>query len=359
MRPLLYAIAALVAASSASAGPVPADSIRWRLAGEEARLTTFGGRPARYLRYAEARLTDAAFVTGVIEFDVAFGTTQSFPGLAFRGQDDANYERLYFRPHESGQLDAIQYTPVFHGSNAWQIYYGDGYMASRSFRFDSWMHVRLEVADQSARLLIDGEPALAIPDLKRERRPGYLALIGGAGTYFADFGYEPGTPPAVRPPRQPQLPPGLVRQWGVSPALSEADAFATAADERAAVNWTPLQVETNGIANLARVANFTADRPMSLTRVTVESEGERTVRMRFGFSDKVAVFLNGTLLYVGEDSYQSRDFRFLGTVGLYDSLFLHLRSGANVVLLVVNESFGGGAAIAVFDDASGLRIKAP
>ena len=98
---------------------------------------------------------------------------------------------------------------------------------------------------------------------------------------------------------------------------------------------------------------------MSLAKVVVESQGERTVRMRFGFSDKVAVFLNGSLLYVGEDSYQSRDFAFLGTVGLYDSLFLHLRSGANEVLFIVNEAFGGGAVMAVFDGMEGLNIDAP
>lgn len=359
MRPLLWVTAALVVASRASAGPVPLDSIRWRLAGEEASLTTYAGRPARYLRNAEARIVDAAFLTGVIEFDMAFGAAQSFPGLVFRGQDDANYERLYFRPHQSGQLDAIQYTPVFHGSSGWQIYYGEGYMASRRFRFDDWMHVRLEVAEQSARLFIEGEPALVIPDLKRESRAGYLAVIGGAGTHFADFRYEPGTPSAVPPPRHPQAPPGLVSTWAVSPALSEADAFAAAAQDRLGLSWTSLPVETNGVANLARVAEFTAERPMAVARVVVESQGERTVRMRFGFSDKLAVFLNGAILFVGEDSYQSRDFRFLGTVGLYDSLFLHLRSGANVVLLVVNESFGGGAAMAVFDDMNGLRIKEP
>jgi hypothetical protein len=142
--------------------------------------------------------------------------------------------------------------------------------------------------------------------------------------------------------------------------LPEAEAFAAAsANKLSTLKWTTLSVETNGVANLARVSVFAADRPMSLARVVVESDAERTVRMRFGFSDRVAVFLNGTLLYVGEDSYQSRDFRFLGTVGLYDSLLLPLRRGANDVLLVVNESFGGWAATAVFADMNGLQIRAP
>jgi hypothetical protein len=193
-----------------------------------------------------------------------------------------------------------------------------------------------------------------------ERRPGYLALTGGAGAYFAGFRYEPGTPSAVPPPRQPQPPPGLVRTWAVSPALPEAEAFAAAAANKlSTLKWTTLFVETNGVANLARVSVVAADRPMSLARVVVESDAERTVRMRFGFSDRVAVFLNGTLLYVGEDSYESRDFRFLGTVGLYDSLFLPLRRGPNDILLVVSESFGGWAAMAVFADMNGLTIRAP
>ena len=361
MKALLCALTALVAIPRATAEPVPPDSRRWRLSGEEARVTEFHGRPAHYLRYGEARLADAAFETGVIEFDIAFSAAQSFPGLMFRGQDDANYESVCVRPHESGQPDAIQYTPVFHGSNAWQIYYGEGYTAATTFRFDEWMHVRFEVADHSARLFIDGaEPALTIPDLKMERRPGYLALTGGAGAYFAGFRYEPGTPSAVPPPRQAPSPAGLVRSWAVSSALPEAVALAAASTNKlSTLKWTTLPVETNGVANLARVSEWAPDRPMSLARVVVESDAERTVRMSFGFSDRVAVFLNGTPLYLGEDSYQSRDFRFLGTVGLYDSLFLPLRRGPNDVLFVVNESFGGWAVMALFKDMNGLQIRVP
>lgn len=46
---------------------------------------------------------------------------------------------------------------------------------------------------------------------------------------------------------------------------------------------------------------------------------------QFGFSDYVLVYLNDRLLYYGSDPFMSRDYRFLGTIGFFDMLNLHLK----------------------------------
>ena len=51
-----------------------------------------------------------------------------------------------------------------------------------------------------------------------------------------------------------------------------------------------------------------------LARTTIQADAERTAELAFGFSDRVAVYLNGRLLYRGADEYQSRDYRFLGSI---------------------------------------------
>jgi hypothetical protein len=50
-------------------------------------------------------------------------------------------------------------------------------------------------------------------------------------------------------------------------------------------------------------------------------------RLDFGFSDRVRVYLNGNLLFSADDSYRSRDYRFLGSIGWFDSLWLPLAAG--------------------------------
>jgi len=39
----------------------------------------------------------------------------AYPGIAFRVADVLNFELAYAVPHVSGQWDALQYDPVFHG----------------------------------------------------------------------------------------------------------------------------------------------------------------------------------------------------------------------------------------------------
>ena len=79
--------------------------------------------------------------------------------------------------------------------------------------------------------------------------------------------------------------------------------------------------------------------------------------MGFGFSDRVKVYLNNNLLFSADDTYSSRDYRFLGTMGYYDSLYLPLVKGENVVFLAVSERFGGWGVQAKFQDMSGIRIN--
>ena len=66
--------------------------------------------------------------------------------------------------------------------------------------------------------------------------------------------------------------------------------------------------------------------------------------MQFAFSDDVRVYLNGTPLYEGSDRQGSRDYRFLGHAGFWDTAFLDLKEGVNQVALVVTDPTNGGTA---------------
>lgn len=358
-----FAALAVLGCSSAFAAVVAVDDPRWQLQGAEARVVQFQGQRALHLRGAIAHLADANFDTGVIEFDMAVpSNAQSFPGIYFRGQDDANYEHFYVRPHQNGNPDSMQYTPFINNMTSWQIY--KEYNAQARFPINEWFHVRMEIAEDSARIFVASqEPTLVVHDLKRDRQAGYIQLRGSlGGAYYANINIEPGAPAAAAPEHERDAPAGLVRTWQVSPAMAEADALAVASAGRLnGIAWTTLPVETNGIANLARVAVFSPETTSTLARITVRSDRARSVPMRFGFSDRVRIYLNGTLLFAGDDSQNSRDYRFLGTLGWYDMLQLPLRRGTNEIVFAVSEGgegrIGGGwAANAAFPEMTGLTI---
>ena len=64
-------------------------------------------------------------------------------------------------------------------------------------------------------------------------------------------------------------------------------------------------------------------------------------QLKLGYSDAAAVFVNGTLIYKGDNTYMSRDYRYLGTIGLFDSVALPLEKGDNEIWIAVTEAFGG------------------
>ena len=78
-----------------------------------------------------------------------------------------------------------------------------------------------------------------------------------------------------------------------------------------------------------------------LARTTIQAERAQTQQLDFGFSDRARVFLNGVPLYRGDDTYRSRDYRFLGSIGWHDTVYLPLEAGDNELSVAVSEDFGG------------------
>ena len=106
-------------------------------------------------------------------------------------------------------------------------------------------------------------------------------------------------------------------------------------------SWTELAAEPSGRTDLARVNGVRDGRNTVLARTTLDAEREEVRVLELGFSDRAVVFLNGRALYRGDDTYRSRDYRFLGSIGYYDTLFLPLVAGANDLVVAVSEDFGG------------------
>ncbi len=367
MRQLLLALLLAIPAP-AMAADYPLTAADWDLAlvaqfveREGRQAVRLGNPPGQPLRTGVAGLRGVRFNTGTIEFDLLLEGNRDFAGFSFRDAGDGNGELFYLRPHQNGNPDAVQYTPVVNGSPAWQIFTGEGYTSQARFPVGRWMRVRAEIYPTSMTISIDGAPALRAPHLQMPPRAGAFSLTAVGGAWFSNVRVTPIADhrDPEPPPPEPPLRAGTVAMWQVSPAMPEAEAM-TRAEARnwTGIDWQRVPTGNHGIANLSLAGPDAQGRNTYIARFPVRSRAARTAFMEFGFSDSVRIFLNGRPLYAGADLQASRDYRFLGIVGFWDSLFLPLEAGANEIVFVVTDATNGGtAAAARFAPELGLTLQ--
>jgi hypothetical protein len=346
---LTYLLLALAAAQ-----PIPFDAARWTLVGQGATNMVYLERPSLFIDNGAALLRDSSFGDGTIEFDVALHGHASFAGVAFRALSGDDYELIYLRPHLSRRPDALQYTPIYNGSEAWQLYSGPGYTAEAELPTNRWLHVKLVVSGYAARLFVDGvaNPQLTVTSLRRPWTRGMIGLWGAlGGANFSNVIVSPAdtTAPAARPAEPP--PPGrhTVTAWELSPAFETTMVKDDILPDRAALNafaWTSVTADNSGLVNIAEHRRRTRTSASSLAlvfaRSVITASRAQQMKLVFAYSDRVRVFVNGRLLFAGDSGFQSRDPSFLGVASLGpDAIYVDLRPGPNEIVLAVSEKFGG------------------
>ena len=344
----------------AAATPALADTwsdAGWKIEAKTSRVEKYLGRDALFLEGGAAWLDSANFLDGVVEFDVAAPAVPGFHGLAFRAADHQNYEEIYLRSHLSNQPDATQYTPVFNGDSGWQIYTGRRYSLPCTIFPDRWVHVRVVAHGKRLELSVDGQ-TLVFPEMLRTPAGGAIGITSQAGpAWFANVVVKPGESPPPQggedaPP--PAAPLGIITRWRVSTPFAES---AIESIDRKTLGWDALEAGPGGIVNLAVLRRRTDEANTVFAALTLHAERRSVRRVRFGFSDRVVVFLNDRPLYRGNDEFQSRDSRFLGSVGLFDELVLPLEAGDNELLFAVSEKFGGWAVTLQLLDSAGAGVR--
>jgi hypothetical protein len=303
---------------------------------------------------------------GVIEVELLVPAERSFHGLQWhvRGDDAEDAETFFVRPHQVGNPDAIQYTPVSNGISSWQLYHGPGFWAPIAFPIGAWFTLRVVFAGDRAEAFVGDleSPALTIGRLRHGAASGGIGLlVSGPGLHVARFAWSDQALPFTgpRPPEEPPTP-GAIERWDVSDPFPEAEvAGASELPARlvAARLWSVLDAESSGLADLARLNGLRDGRNTVLARATVDSPTAAVRSLTFGFSDRASVFLNGRRLFRGDDSYRSRDYRFLGSIGYWYAVDLPLRAGPNELVFAVSEDFGGWGVMARFADVEPAHLE--
>ena len=243
---------------------IPFTSDQWDINAEISEVKTYKGVESLHMKNGLAILKNTEFLNGIIEFDIAVSDKRGFMGVFWRMQSPGNYEQFYIRPHQSGNVDANQYNPVFNASASWQLYHGEGYGAPVHYKFDDWMHIKVVVAGDRGEVFITDmeKPALVFHSLKRPVKEGRIGLsvANFVPAYFANFKFTPLNSPELTGKAKPktEFESGTVRAWKVSNAFNE-DIIKRSGPLDAKtknLNWSTLKAETTGLVNLARIGEI-------------------------------------------------------------------------------------------------------
>jgi hypothetical protein len=336
----------------------------------EAGIRHYLGRDSLFLERSEALPLETDFSEGVIEFDVAAKEPSGFVGVNFHDDGTGNSEQFYVRFHQSERPDSTQYLARLNQLASWQLHAGPNDAAAVKLGTDQWIRVRIVVEDNRADIFVRDmdKPLIHAPELRSGNQSGNLILYATdrpgmvTGAYFSNISIRPlqageGVQGTANP--EPDVPESVIRNWPVSSTFDEAllaETFDLRPVEDQGLEWTTRKVERNGVLNIARESKIGKGANTVLVRLKVTASTPVTRLFRFGYSDRIRLYVNGEQQFYGNAQWRSRDHRFLGTVGLHDAIPVKFRQGENEIVAAVSESFGGWGFIGQLEDREGLIL---
>jgi hypothetical protein len=294
-----------------------AEVVAWQ--GREAlRLSGQGAGPAI--------LPDLSLPQGRIEVDIG-SEGAAYPGIVFRACDTHNYELAYAQPHTSGKWDALQYDPVFHGSNTWQLYHGPGAQQVAQVPPLTWFRLRVEFRDRQAMIQVGEQQPLFVSQLAHGYQTGLVGLWTYKPAHFSQLriwddlsDWSSISFPA--PPEEPA--PGTLTEWFL-------EGFGT------------VTCEPSGILNLNRYLPITVGEVHLARQIEMLESGSLTFSV--GFSDDLALQIDDQVIFTGQNTYQSSpNWADRGYVSMDEQVSHHLSQGPHTITatLKAKEFFGFG-----------------
>ncbi len=305
------------------------------------------------LNSGNAVLKDVTFSDGTIEFDVNT-VGRGMPGIAFRQQDEGNFELLYLRPDPNCAAfrACMQYAPQTHGVLLWDLF--PQYENRAPLRENGWNHIKMVVSGRRMNVFVNDavSPTLQVGRLEGDAMKGGLRLQG-PGT-FANVVITPDAVDGLSPePVRDALDgdPGLIRNWGLSKfsALLKGKDPMYSEMPGASQEWKTMGTERNGLVNVSREYGRPLREPnraVAWLKTTITSDRKQTKKVDIGWTREVWVFVNGKLVYADKNLFEQEGARKFpdARCSLENGSFtLSLEPGDNeVAVAIANDFFGWG-----------------
>ncbi len=151
----LFFLSALPIAQAAESIKIAMTADRWQAKENAEFLRQLGFyQGLMRLNSGNAVLKDITFSNGTIEFDVnTIG--RGAPGIAFRQQDEKDFELLYLRPDPAcpAFVACIQYAPQTHGVLLWDFF--PQYQTRAPLRENGWNHIKMVVSGRRMNVFVN------------------------------------------------------------------------------------------------------------------------------------------------------------------------------------------------------------
>jgi hypothetical protein len=320
------------------------------------------------LNSGDAVLKGITFSDGTIEFDVnTIG--RGAPGIAFRQQDEDNFELVYLRPDPACPAfhACIQYAPQTHGVLLWDLF--PQYQTRAPLRESGWNHIKMVVSGRRMNVFVNdaSSPTLQVGRLEGDAMKGGLRLQGPAT--FANMVITPDAVDGLS--SEPAKDPldgdrGLVRNWRLSAFSALPNGKDPMYNEMpgASEEWKTISTEPNGLANLSRQYGLPVQEPnraVAWLKTTIASDSKQTKKVDIGWTREVWVFVNGKLVYADKNLFDSEEARKApdGRCSLENGSFaLPLEAGDNEVAVAIANNFFGWGLMLRLDDSEAIHLAA-
>src|SRR5215831_17902282 len=348
---------------------IPMTADRWQ-AKENAEFLRQPGFPRGLMRLnsGTAVLKDITFSDGTIEFDVNT-IARGAPGIAFRQQDEGNFELLYLRPDPSCPAfrACIQYAPQTHGVLLWDLF--PQYQTRAPLRENGWNHIKMVVSGRRMIVFVNDatSPTLEVSRLEGDAMKGGLRLQG-PGT-FANMVIIPDAVDGLFP--EPARDPldrdrGLVRNWRLSTFSALPNGKEPVYNEMpgATQEWKAISTERKGLVNLSREYGRPLpgpNRAVAWLKTTITSDRKQTKKVDIGWTRELWVFVNGKLVYADKNLFEVEEARKApdGRCSLENGAFtLPLESGDNEIAVAIANNFFGWGLMLRLVDPEGVHLAA-
>jgi len=320
------------------------------------------------LNSGDAVLKGVMFSDGTIEFDVnTIG--RGAPGIAFRQQDEGNFELLYLRPDPSCPAfqACMQYAPQTHGVLLWDLF--PQYQTRAPLRENGWNHIKMVVSGRRMNVFVNDalSPTLQVGRLEGDAMKGGLRLQGPAT--FANMVITPDAVDGLssEPARDPlDGDRGLVRNWRLSAFSALPNGKDSVYNEMpgASQEWKTISTDPNGLVNLSREYGLPVHEPnraLAWLKTTITSDRKQAKKVDIGWTRELWVFVNGKLLYADKNLFDSEDARKApdGRCSLENGTFtLPLEAGDNEVAVAIANNFFGWGLMLRLADPEGIHLPA-
>ncbi len=340
--------------------PIKAES--WTSQENKAKFVDHKGVPSIDVQNDIVIAKNVDFANGTIEFDVE--ATQGFVGIYFRWQNEDESEFFYLRgvADPARSIDAVQYAPIIKQVNMWDMY--PNYQTAANFKRDEWAHIKLVVSGSQMLVFVNDKtkPTLQVQRLEGNTKNGSIAVQGSC--FVSNVVVKPneveglspaeGFDPAYNDVR-------YIRNWQVSQAmpLPAGQELNNSNMPDIQTTWQPIVAERGGLVNVTRLYGQSSSRRYVWLRSKLVSKTARKIKLNFGFSDEVWVFVNERTCFVDKNLYgQGMRKKPDGRISIENSTFeMQLKEGDNEIVVGLANDFYGWGIIAHLEDLEGITMS--